>query len=444
MKITEAYAGLVARDAYFWAWPMVNIYNRRLIFSKIPEILMAGPITASPPNYLGMLIDYVAPDQRVVACPNQDVVYGGSSLALDKSPVVVQVPDFGGRFWVYQVVDLRSDAFAQLGKPYGTEPGFYLLAGPGWNQEIPAGIRRVFHASTDTGFIIPRVFQDDSKEDNAKVRDVTQGVTIYPLSEFDGKMRRHDWSTLKKVPAMSSGGGEQKWVIPEEFFDVLPAVLADAPPLPGEEARYEQVLAVLTAAKKDPGIRKAMVDAAVQADRELVSPLLEFRAWGLQLPHHWSTIDNGAAFGTDYFTRTAVARSNIFVNTQNETKYFYQDLDEAGARLNGANSYTVTFANGQVPPVRGFWSLTLYNDKHFFAPNSLGRYSLGTKNKGLKPNPDGSLTLYVQSTSPGKDREDNWLPSPQGEDFTLYVRAYWPEEPVLSGQWTPPPVSKSG
>src|SRR5215471_10495374 len=120
-RITEAYARMVARNAYFWAWPMVNIYNRRLAFAQAPEPgLMDGVLPFAPLNMLSMLHDYIAADQRWVACPNQDVVYGAAIAALDKDPVVVQVPDFGDRFWVYQIVDLRTDGFAQVGKMYGT------------------------------------------------------------------------------------------------------------------------------------------------------------------------------------------------------------------------------------------------------------------------------------------------------------------------------------
>ena len=131
---------------------------------------------------------------------------------------------------------------------------------------------------------------------------------------------------------------------------------------------------------------------------------------------------------------------STLVNSPNETKYYYQDLDERGARLNGASRYTVTFPKDQTPPVHGFWSLTLYNEHHFFAPNPLKRYSLGTKNKALKLDPDGSLTLYVQADSPGADKESNWLPAPKDADFSLYVRAYWPKVAVTDGSWTPPPV----
>jgi len=129
VKITEAYAAMIARDAYFWAWPLVNIYNKRLNFKEVPEPMMVGPGPAAPLNQVAMLTDYIEPEERLVACPNQDVVYGAGSLALDVSPVMIQVPDFGDRFWVYQMVDLRTDGFVQLGKMYGTTPGFYLMVG---------------------------------------------------------------------------------------------------------------------------------------------------------------------------------------------------------------------------------------------------------------------------------------------------------------------------
>jgi hypothetical protein len=257
-------------------------------------------------------------------------------------------------------------------------------------------------------------------------------------------MKSIEWSELPRMPFKATGGGETKWVDPEKFFDELPIVLTDAAPFPGEEARYAQVLAVLEAARSDPTLKDAMVRAAGEVEAEVITPLFQFRNFGQQLPHHWSTISNESAFGTDYFTRTAVAKSNIFVNSPSETKYYYQDLDAKGERLNGANRYTVTFAKGQTPPVSGFWSLTLYNEEHFFEPNDIGRYSVGTKNKGLQLDADGSLTVYVQPDAPTDgNRRANWLPAPERGDFSLYVRAYWPQTPVLDGSWTPPPVMKA-
>jgi hypothetical protein len=442
VKITEAYAAHVARDAFFWAWPLVNVYNRRLAFSKMTEQRYVGPLLEAPLNRLTMLTDYVDPEERNVACPNQDVVYGLGMITLDVSPVVVQVPDFGDRFWVYQIVDLRTDSFVQLGKMYGTVPGFYLLVGPSWNGEVPKGITRVFRASSNTGLVAPRVFQDDTPQDKRAIQGALIGIAMYPLAEFDGRMKSMEWSKLPKVPGAAHGEEETRWVLPEKFFDELPAVLTDAPPLPGEEARYAQVLAVLAAAKGDPKIKQAMIEAAKDSEEKLVNPLFQFRNYGQQLPHNWSTISNESAFGTDYFTRTAVAKSNILVNSPNETKYFYQDLDASGARLNSSNRYAVTFAKDGTPPVNGFWSLSIYNEHHFFVANPINRFSVGTKNKDLKLAADGSLTIYVQPDAPTDAvQRANWLPAPKG-DFSLYVRAYWPKPATTDGSWTPPAVQR--
>ena len=313
-----------------------------------------------------------------------------------------------------------SRSLARCGWP-ARRQGFYLLVGPNWQGDVPKGITKVFRSPTNTGFAAPRVFQDDTPEDKKAIQSVLQWISMYPLSEYDGTMKRIDWSKIKKVDG-ATGEAETKWVFPEKFFDQLPDILADAPPLPGEESRYAQMRALLEAIKNNPALKEPLVKAAAEADEQIVKPLFEFRNWGQQLPHRWSTISNEAAFGTDYFTRTAAAKANILVNSPNETKYYYQDLDVTGARLNGANRYTVTFPKDQTPPVNGFWSLTLYNEHHFFAPNEIKRYSTGTKNKGLKFNPDGSLTIAVQADAPLAAQRDNWLPAPKSGDFTLYVQ----------------------
>jgi hypothetical protein len=389
-----------------------------------------------------MLSDYIAPEQRLNPCPNQDVVYGVGVLALDLSPVVIQVPDFGDRFWVYQAVDLRTDSFADLGKMYGTTPGFYLFVGPNWKGEVPKGITKVFRASTNAGYVMPRVFQDDSPEDNKAVQSVTREIMMYPLTDYDGNMKSRDWTKLRHILSITGGEDEVKLIVPERFFDILPMALVDAAPMPGEESRYAEVGAVLTAAEKDAKIKGALTRAAIEADTRLVAPLLEFRNFGLQLPRYWSTQRNGADFGTDYFTRTAVAKSNIFVNKPTEAQYFYQDLDDSGQRLNGTRRYMMTFVQDQTPPVRGFWSLTLYNQHHFFEPNELKRYSIGTKTRALRHSLDGSLTIYVQAYPPAAELVANWLPAPKSSDFSLCIRAYWPKVGIIDGSWTPPAVTR--
>jgi hypothetical protein len=355
---------------------------------------------------------------------------------------VIQVPDFGDRFWVYQVADQRTDGFAKLGKMYNTKPGFYLFTAADWNGKVPDGITEVFKCSTAFGFVAPRVFQTDDPADKAAVQPLINQITQYPLSEFDSKMKITDWAKTKSTPPDKSGGGETKWVVPETFFDQLPDIIKEVPPQTGEEALYAQVNSLLDAINKNPKLKEAAKKAAVEAEQDLITPLLQFVNVGYPVKNNWTTQSNGAQFGVDYLTRAACAKANIFVNKPNETKYIYQDRDSSGARLNGSNKYTVTFAKGEVPPVKGFWSLTMYSKEHFFVPNQLNRYSLGTKNKNLKYNADGSLTLYMQSTPPEATKMDNWLPAPK-ETFSLYIRCYWPDEKVVNDSWNPPAVVKT-
>lgn len=186
---------------------------------------------------------------------------------------------------------------------------------------------------------------------------------------------------------------------------------------------------------------QTLKETAIAAETDMITPFRQWRYNGRSAGNGWNSQVNNAAWGTDYLNRAASAKSNMWENKPEETKYIYRDFDSQGQQLHGQNLYTITFPKGQTPPVKGFWSLTLYNEGHFFNVNALNRYSLGTKNKTLQYNADGSLTLYAGEKSPGKDKESNWLPAPDGT-FSLYIRTYWPDITILDGTWMPPNVEK--
>jgi hypothetical protein len=173
----------------------------------------------------------------------------------------------------------------------------------------------------------------------------------------------------------------------------------------------------------------------------VITPLIQWKHNGIPAGNGWNRSANNAQWGYDYLMRTSTARSNMFDNRPNETQYFYTDNDSQGLQLEGQNLYAVTFPDGELPPVNGFWSITIYNHHHLFEVNDLNRYSLGTKNKDLKTKADGSLTLYASTQSPGEDKATNWLPAPKGM-FSLYIRAYWGKEPILDGSWIPPVIER--
>jgi hypothetical protein len=441
--MTTEYVETVGRIAYIWGWALVNNSNRRSAFAKVPEPgRLGGVLPCAPTGYIGMLFDYIDSAERFVTCPNQDTVYGAGFMALDNQPVVVQVPDFGDRFFTYQIVDHRTDSFATIGKQYGTKPGHYLLTGPNWKGKAPAGMNAVFRSSTDLAAVFPRVFQDDTPADKAAVQKVLTQVMAYPLSEYNGQMKTKDWAKAPSFPTPGGGdSGETKWVMPETFFAQLAEVIKIVPPMQGEEALYSMIQSVLDAAEKDPQVKATLQQTAAAAEEKLIKPLFEFHNNGRSVGNGWTSPPNGARWGVDYLSRTATARSNMFDNSPEETRYIYTDFDAQKRRLDGANRYSVTFGADALPPVNGFWSLTVYHKEHLFEPNALNRFSLGTKNKSLKYNADGSLTLYFQNMHPGTDKESNWVPTPK-DAFSLYIRTYWPKAEVLDGRWMPPAVGR--
>jgi hypothetical protein len=186
-------------------------------------------------------------------------------------------------------------------------------------------------------------------------------------------------------------------------------------------------------------VKKALVEVAIETEKNVIKPLFKWKHNGIPAGNGWNRSYNNAVWGYDYLMRTSTARSNMFDNRPNETQYFYTDDDSKGNQLEGSHTYSVTFTDGQLPPVNGFWSLTIYNKYHIFEPNELNRYSLGTKTKDLRYNEDGSLTLFADPEPPSEDMKSNWLPAPE-ETFSLYIRCYWGKEAILDRSWIPPKI----
>lgn len=444
-NMSKAYVQMVGRFAFVWGYPLVNAHNRRIAFSKAPEpCLIDGVAPFAPIGYNAMLTNYISPDETFITCPNQDVVYGAGFTALDKEPTVFQVPDFGNRFYVYALYDQRTDEIGKIGKQYGTKPGFYMMVGKNWKGEIPKGINAVIRSSTDLVFCVPRIFKESTPEDSVAIQPLLSQVMFYPLSKFDGKMKSTDWSKLPHIATPQSKGPkrESPWVQPALFYDELPIIMKEVDPLPGEESMYAWIKSVWEAASKDSALKKALTESFVAANNEIVDSLFYFKYNGRNIGNGWTAPVNASQWGTDYLNRTAISKSSMYQNTPEETQYQFKEMDSNGQTFNGTSMYTITFPKGKLPPVKGFWSLTLYNAEHLFFANPLRRYSLGTKNKSLQTDADGSLTIYIGSKSPGADKESNWLPAPAGV-FSLLLRNYWPEQSIIDGSSIPPDIIKS-
>src|SRR5271165_4694650 len=229
--MTKDYVRMVGRMAYLWGWPLVYVHNQRTELTKVPEPgLLNGALPVSPMNQVTMLTGYISPAEVFIADPNQDVVYGVGFLSLEKEPVVVQIPEFGDRFWTIPVYDARTDQISELGLQYGTKPGFYMIVGPNWKGATPAGIAGVVRSSTDYATAMPRIFMNDTPEDHAAIQPALSQILFYPLSQFDAKLKTKDWSKVPSFPVPQTktkpeySSTAPPWVDPATLFDRLPSI----------------------------------------------------------------------------------------------------------------------------------------------------------------------------------------------------------------------------
>ena len=344
--MTKAYVQMVGRMAYVWGWPLVYVYNQRTELTKAPEtVLLAGVMPVGPMNQVVMLTNYISPSETFIAIPNQDVVYGLGWLSLAKEPVVLQVPDFGNRFWTFPVYDARTDEISELGLQYGTKPGFYMVVGPNWKGETPAGIAGVVRSTTEFAVAMPRIFMNDTPEDHAAIQPALSQIQVYPLSQFDGKMKTMDWSKLPHPPMPKEktrpkySTKQPPWVDPAVFFDQLPAVMKQVPPMPGEEALYKQIGSSARCGRKGPGSDEDPAGNCFRGGQEIVAPMMQWRYNGQPAGNGWTSESNNAAFGTDYIHRMGAVKAYPYSNKRNETVYFYTSNDSQGQPLVGESSY---------------------------------------------------------------------------------------------------------
>jgi hypothetical protein len=439
------YAQTIAQMAYLWGWPMVNMINRRNRITQAPYPgLVGGILPAAPRGQIGMLHDYIEPSETFVTCPNQDVVYGLGFFDLDAEPVVIQVPDFGNRFWVYALYDQRTDQFGHVGKPYGTKPGFYLLAGPKWNGEKPKGIRAVIPSETEFAFVLYRT-QLFNPGDIDYVKKIQAGYKVQTLSAYLGKPAPASPPAVD-FPKPLSAEQERSSL---QFFNVLNFLLQFCPTVSAEKALMTRFAKIGVGAGKpfdanalSPEMRKALQDGMADA-------------WATFNEYKETQLDTGKkssadAFGTrqalknNYLNRMSGAALGIYGNSKQEAMYPAYFIDAARQKLDGASRYTLRFAPQQLPPVNAFWSLTMYElPASLLYANPLNRYLINSSMlPSLKRDADGGITLYIQNESPGTDKESNWLPAPKGPFFAA-MRLYWPKPEALDGKWKAPLLQRT-
>ncbi len=218
-----------------------------------------------------------------------------------------------------------------------------------------------------------------------------------------------------------------RWVQPDRFFDDLSEILSDHPVQAGEELVHARAIELLQASANDSSLHEQLQYWAQEFEKEVIEPMFDFRNVGSFKNGYWTSFDQGSDFGSDFFSRTAAAKSNIFINRKEEAKYFYLEQSSDSRLLDGRESYRMTFLAHGLPKHEGFWSLTVYDENHRLVQNPWHRYKVGSASEGLQWNEDGSITILFQPHPPGQHWDANWIPIPEGR-FSVYLRVYAPSQ----------------
>jgi hypothetical protein len=383
-----------------------------------------------------------------VVTPNSDTPYSMLWLDLRAEPIVISVPAVPReRYYSVQLTDGNAYNYGYIGtRATGSEPGDYLVAGPGWNGETPAGIKKVFYSTTPFALSIFRT-QLFNTEDMPNVVKVQAGYKAQPLSAFLKTPAPPAAPQISFPPATTAGIKKNFYAYLDAALEFVPvteqdkdirARLASIGIGPGKSFEFKDLSAEHKAA-----ILLAMKEGDDKVDQYLASGMKQLNGWKVG-----SMFGDRSFYNGDWLKRAAAAKGGIYGNDAVEAMYPMTRTDATGETLDGSkHNYTLTFAAGQLPPVNAFWSVTMYDGKtQLLIKNPINRYLINSPMlPGMKKNPDGSLTLYIQKDSPGKQKESNWLPAPDGTIY-LVMRLYWPKDsapsilPPGEGTWQPPGI----
>jgi hypothetical protein len=435
--LTEQEAQSIAVDAYIYFYPLLSMDVSRKQFTNGTSDFK------SPMNTFMNVPAYPPADFKGVVRSNFDTLYSASWLDMTKEPVVISAPDTDGRYYLLPMLDMWTDVFASPGwRTTGTKAGNFLVTPPGWNGTVPDGMTQI-KAPTPYVWLIGRT-KTDGPPDYDAVRKIQAGYRITLLSEV-GKAPKPvefkpdptvDMKTPPKVQVDTMSAGKY-FAYAAELLKQHPPHITDEPILARMKKIGIEVGKSFDISKLDPAVQKAL-ESAPQAGQKLMVWKLPTLA---RVVNGWSmNTDTVGVYGNYYLKRAILSQQGLGANVVEDAIYPLNLGDEAGRPLDGANKYTITFEKGAAPPVDAFWSITLYDQQGFQVGNVLNRFAVSSW-MPFRYNLDGSLDLYFQNESPGKDMEANWLPAPKGP-FNLTMRLYAPKSEALTGRWNPPAVNK--
>ena len=441
-KITPEEAKQIAEDAYIFAYPMLD--NYKMMFAQ--AIYKQSPAYEAPFNQLKHKSILLGPEYTTIVRPNNDTFYSIIWMDLRAEPIIFQVPAIQDkRYYSFQLIDLYTHNFDYIGtRATGFDTGTFMIASANWQGEKPESVNQVIRTGSNFAVALGRT-QVYGPDDVEAAIAVQKGYKTMPLSQFMGT----------DAPASAKQIDFPVWNPKQfksaRFISYLNFLLAQLKLNPSESELFARFSKIGIEPNKtfDPEKVEPETLTAIEAGvaNALVKIEEKMKALGEQ-NNGWMQISG--AFGAreamqgKYLTRAAAAYFGLWGNTLEEAFYPECSLDADGEALDTSkHDYVLHFEADQLPPVKAFWSLSMYKlPEQLFIENPINRYVISSATKGLKYAEDGSLTVTLQHESPGTEAESNWLPAPDGP-FSLQARLYWPKPESLDPLYAPPPVRKA-
>ncbi|MGE3320183.1 MAG: DUF1254 domain-containing protein [Candidatus Berkiella sp.] len=437
--LTQDQALKLGTEVYIYGYPLVTTDLTRKVMTNVKS---AEGLKAPMGQFVNAR-EYPTPAFKDVTAPNADTLYSSAWIDVGQEPYILHVPEMNGRYYLMPMLSSWTDVFADPGtRTTGTKAQDFAIVGPHWKGTLPKNVKE-YKSSTNIVWILGRTYCTGTPEDYSAVHQIQDQYKLTPLSYFGKEYTPPEGQVDSSLDMKTPVREQVNNLSAKEYFSRLALLMKNNPPTKQDAAMVAKMAKLgikpgeeYDLSKMDKAVSDGLEKSVKVAQEQITA---HFKQAGVD-KNGWEYTTKTGQYGTNYLQRAFITAIGLGANRPQDAMYPTAEVDSKGEKLNGKNSYVMHFNKGGLPPVKGFWSLTMYNDKFFFTENELNRYTLSQRND-LKKNEDGSIDLYLQHESPGKDKESNWLPAPEGE-FILMLRFYWPEESIIKGTWKLPAVVK--
>lgn len=438
--LTPAEATALGTEAYVYGYPLVTMEMTRRVMTNVEQ-----PVgTRAPMGHLIRMRAYPTAKFRDVTAPNADTLYTTAWLDVGAEPWILSLPDAHDRYYLMPMLDGWTEVFEVPGKrTTGTRAQVYAITGPGWKGTLPPGVVQ-YESPTSLVWLLGRIYCTGTPEDYEAVHAMQDAISLVPLSSY-GKPYTPPPGKVDPAIDMKTPVRDQVNALDAAAYFGMLAALMEANPPAAADAPMVAKLAKLGIVPGQPFDITKLDPAAADALRAVPKPtfakILAYFEEAGRNENGWVFTTRTGIYGTDYLNRAMITAIGLGANRPEDAVYPASERDAQGQPYDGNKRYVIHFAKGELPPVKGFWSLTMYDEQMFFVDNPLDRYTLSARD-ALQANADGSVDLYLQHEHPGPEKEANWLPAPAGR-FVPMLRLYWPKDTppsILDGSWRVPAV----